>query len=47
MNNRESHDKVVSTDPYGRPFTSCKECYFWNPDEELCDYPDAPPCQDT
>lgn len=46
QNKRERTAKKIPTDPYGRWFISCKECYYWNPDEEQCDYPDAPPCQD-
>lgn len=24
----------------------CSACGFWNPDEEQCEYPDMPPCND-
>ena len=29
---------------YAYWYTSCKECYYYNSDEEQCDNPDAPLC---
>lgn len=25
---------------------TCHECEFWLPDEDICNYPDMPPCHD-
>ena len=51
MSKKENQDyrtaKIVPTDPYICWITPCKECYYWNPDENQCDHPEVPPRQDV
>lgn len=37
----------MTHDPYDCRCMNCNDCIFFLPDEEMCQHPDAPPCNEV
>lgn len=41
------HTKREPIDPYDCWCMNCKDCIYYLADEEMCQHPDAPPCNEV